>query len=347
MTIRRRSRLGAALLATLMLTSGCALRLQSFAGAGGADGETYRVSAVFDELTRLPIGGAVRVGQRDVGAVTAIETRDFHAIVHMTIQADTELPVNTRAELRLTSALGEQQVVLRAPGSSGEVLTDGAVIGASRTSAGPDVEQTLAVLGTLVNGAGLAQARTVLNEVTTALDGRAGKVPELLAQLDSALGTLADNRAAITSLIDSLHRLSGTLAGNKSTLEDALTRIEPAIEVLLTQKDEFLGLLGKVNSLAKTASGLLERTSGALVGTVRDLRPVLDDLRGIDGRLGSILTKLDRFADLMHQAVPGDYLLLDGTLDVPLTVAELLSPDLSGAQPDTGGIRELLRGGVR
>lgn len=334
-------------MAVLLFASGCSLRLQSVTDLGHGEGDTYRVSAVFAEVSRLSIGAAVRVGQQDVGTVTEIETRDYRAIVHMAIHDGTELPANTRAELQLRSALGDQQVVLRILEGSGEVLSGGAVIGPSRTSSGPDVEQTLAVVGSFVNGAGLEQARTVINEATKALDGRTGKIHDLLAQLDSTLGKLTDNRAAITSLIDSLHSVSGTLASNKSTLKNTVTHIEPAIEVLLSQRDDFRTLLGNVNSLAKTANALVERTGDAFRRTTHKLQPVLDDLRGVDGRLGSLLPKLNRFADLMHQAVPGDYLLLDGTLDVPLTVAELLSPDLSGDQPNTGGIGQLLRGGAR
>ena len=346
--MKRRSGLCLLLASLLVLTGGCAFSLQNTAGIGGVDGPSYRITAVFARLARLPVGGTVRVGQEQVGQVSSIETEDFRAIVHMRIKQGARLPAGTRARLELTSALGEQQVVLKLPTNrhTGAELSDGAVIPPRHTSAGPDVEPTLAAIGALVNGAGIAQARTIINEVSTALDGRAQEIHDLLGQLDTALGTLSEHSESVTSLIDSLHSLSGTLNNQRSTLEAAATRIKPAIDVLLSQRDEFLTLLGKVTSLARAADGLLKRTGDALTSTVHKLRPVLRNLRGIDGRLGSVLRKMRQFDELLQQAVPGDYLLLDGTLDVPLTVAELLTPDLSEPQRSAGGIRELLDGGT-
>ncbi|PXY30034.1 mammalian cell entry protein [Prauserella coralliicola] len=337
------------LLATAALASGCGLSLQNAAGISGAEGPVYRVTAEFTDAAGLPVGGTVQIGQATVGRVAEIRTEDYRAIVELDIQSDVELPANTRARLELTSALGEEFVVLEPPPRrDGPTLAQRPAIPLERTSRGPDVESTLAVVGTLLNGSGIDQVRTIVSEANTALGGRAGKVRGLLAELDTVLGSLDARSGELVSAIDSMHALSGQLAANRPTLERALTEIEPALRALLAERERFTALLGNVNSLGTAAQGLLDETGSAFTGQLARLRPVLDNLASLQGRLGPTLTSLQNFTVLLQDATPGDYLMLDGTLEVPLTIAEILNPDFGGAsQPVVGDLTALLEGGAR
>ncbi|MFD2395972.1 MCE family protein [Prauserella oleivorans] len=259
-----------------------------------------------------------------------------------------------RARLELTSALGDEYVVLEPPPGArgGATLADAATIPLERTSRGPDVEHTLAALGTLLTGSGIDQVRTIVSEVNTALGGRTGEVKRLVHDLDSVLGSLDRRSGEIVGVIDSMHALSRRLAEGTPALEAALTDIRPALQVLLDERERFTTLLGNVGSLGTAAQGLLDKTGTALTEQLDQLRPVLRDLESLDGKLGPTLTALKDFADLVQRATPGDYLNLDGTIDVPLTVAELLDPDLGAAAPATarpepGGLGDLLGGGAR
>ncbi|MFC4003552.1 MCE family protein [Prauserella oleivorans] len=343
----------AAVAAVTTLTAGCGLSLQNTASLGDT-GPTYRVTAVFSDVANLPLGGTVQVGQAVVGRVAGIRTEDFLAYVDLDITSDVDLPANTAARLELTSALGDEYVVLEPPPGArgGATLADAATIPLERTSRGPDVEHTLAALGTLLTGSGIDQVRTIVSEVNTALGGRTGEVKRLVHDLDSVLGSLDRRSGEIVGVIDSMHALSRRLAEGTPALEAALTDIRPALQVLLDERERFTTLLGNVGSLGTAAQGLLDKTGTALTEQLDQLRPVLRDLESLDGKLGPTLTALKDFADLVQRATPGDYLNLDGTIDVPLTVAELLDPDLGAAAPATarpepGGLGDLLGGGAR
>ncbi|WP_019809830.1 MCE family protein [Saccharomonospora halophila] len=310
-----------------VLTAGCGLErlsMQTLAGAGGTE-PVDRVTAVFTDVSRLHVGSPVRAGPVEVGRVSEIRTEDFRALVELDLHTEVALGPETTARLELVSTLGSRYVVLD-PGRETSPSADGHRIPPERTSPGPTIEDTLAAVGTLLNGSGLAQMRTLVTEADAALSGRGGTVRELLSELDSVLTTLDEHRGRIRELIDSVGAVSGRLADGTPTLEAALTEITPAVETLLAERDRFTDLLDTTASLGETVRGVLDETGDALTDQVDRLRPLLTDLADVGERLGGTLAGAREFVGLLRRAAPGDYLLLDGTLDVSRSIAEILDP---------------------
>lgn len=341
----------ALVLAAVVLTSSCGLSLQNAGFGTGAPGPSKRITAVFTDIGRLPLGGVVRAGQAEVGRVASIETRDFRAVVELDVDRGFTVPAGTRARLQLTSPLSEEYVMLELPDqrSAGPPLGDGDAIPLRHTTRGPDIEDTLAAVGALLNGSGIDQARTVVSELNTALQGRTDKVRGLLHELHSLLSSLDRRRGEIERVLASMHDVSQQMADNQPLLESAFNDIRPGIDALLRERDQFNELLDNTASLSSTANDLVQRTEASVTEQVRQLRPVLADLRGFDEDLGTTLGELQRFSRLFQQATPGDYVLFNGTLDVPGTLAELLNPQGRNQtrQPGRGPVRQLLEGGTR
>src|SRR5262245_36778528 len=128
----------------------------------------------------------------------------------MAIERSVRLPANAIASIGQTSLLGEKFVEVSAPPEQpGEgTLADGAVIPLSRTSRAAEVEEVLGALGLLLNGGGLAQIKTISEELTKALAGRESTVTDLLTRLDTFLAGLDAQKADIVHAIDALDRLS-------------------------------------------------------------------------------------------------------------------------------------------
>jgi phospholipid/cholesterol/gamma-HCH transport system substrate-binding protein len=328
-------------------TTSCGLSFQSMPVSRTADGPSYRITAMFDNAARLPLGGQVRVGQATVGRVHHVSTKNFQAAVELDISEQVRLPVGTTAKLELTAALGEQYVMLRPPTRAGAgELTDGSVIPITDTARGPDVEDTLAAMGTVLNGSGIDQARTIVAEVNAAIGGREQQLRDLVHRLDDILGSLDAHSADLDALLTSMDTFAAQASANRPLIEAALTKITPAIDVLLAQKDQFTGLLADVATLGVAADGVLDETGAALTEQLRQLQPVLDTLAGFSDRLGGTLSALHTFAGVFGKAVPGDYLNLDGTLDVSGTLVQLLT----GTAPiptSAGGAGAALSGGTR
>lgn len=333
------------LVACCCLLSGCALSFQNLPLGRNAPGPSYAITATFADASGLQLGGQVDVGQDMVGRISAITTKDFVADVTLNISKAVTLPKGTTAQLALTSALGEEYVVLRPPAvATSAILGDGATIPESDTSRGPDLEDTLAALGTVLNGSGLDQAKTIVTELNSTLGGHEQQARDLFARLDGVLTTLSQHSTDIDTVIDSMNSLSGELVAHQSTLDAALTSIAPAVNVLLAQRDQFSGLLTSVNNLAGSVNGVLATTGAAITTQLRQLQPILDSLDSFNSELGSTLTQLNTFHQLIDRATPGDYLLLDGTIDVPNTLLALLTGSTSVGAPT--GLTGLVPGGT-
>ncbi len=340
-----------AMLIAALLTSSCGLSLHNLPLGRAAEGDSYRVTAVFDDVSNLPIGGAVRVGQATVGKVNRLSTTDFKAYVVLDLDQDVPLSRDTAAHLELTSALGEQFVALQ-PGPDPQRLRAGDRLTA--TSRGPDLENTLAALGTVLGGSGLDQARTVVTELNTAIGGREQKVRDLMHRLDELLTEVDSHRAEFDTTIDALNRVSAQTAANTPLLESALRDLDPAVQTLLGQRGRFEQLLRQVTELGRSSDGVVREAGPAFTRQLDRLRPVLDSLAGFNGDLAGTLDQLRLFQQRLGGAIPGDYLNLDGTLDVAGTLVPLLTgqnPPLPPGSPTApvppGDAAGLLSGGAR
>ncbi|WP_163570254.1 MCE family protein [Fodinicola feengrottensis] len=175
----------------------------------------------------------------------------------------------------------------------------------------------------------------------------------LLGQLDSLLRSLDAHRNDINRTISALNSFAALGAQNQAALQAALTHITPALDVLLSQRTDFLTLLTSITQLSKTTTGLLSQTSAGLVERARQLRPVLTALAGFDSELGSTLMSLQTFQHLLEGSIPGDYLTMDadlsvsGTLESLITGGSRIAPSTATNAPPTGGVGQLLSGGVR
>ncbi|MCG6867303.1 MAG: outer membrane lipid asymmetry maintenance protein MlaD [Gammaproteobacteria bacterium] len=93
-------------------------------------GESYTLTARFDNIGGLKVRSPVTIGGVRVGRVSAIryDPEAFNAVVSLSIDADQDyLPVDTGASIYTSGLLGEQYISLE-PGAEAAVLKDGDVL---------------------------------------------------------------------------------------------------------------------------------------------------------------------------------------------------------------------------
>ena len=208
-------------LVTLFL-SACEASVYSLPLPGGPDvGEDpMTVKVEFADVLDLVPQSTVKVNDVSVGKVSAIDLEGYQALVTLEIQRDVDLPGNAVAELRQTSLLGEKFVELSAPdeGAIASRLEDGAVIPIERAGRNPEVEEVLGALSLLLNGGGVAQLKTITQELNLALEGREDSARSVLRNLRTFTGQLDENKTDIVDAIESLNRLA--LAAEKQLPDD-------------------------------------------------------------------------------------------------------------------------------
>ncbi len=329
----RAGRLAALACAGALALSGCDFDVYSLPLPGGADlgDDPYTVEVKFRDVLDLVPQSSVKVNDVTVGKVTGIAVEGYTASVTLALRDDVELPDNALAEIRQTSLLGEKFVSLKAPdtGVSTNRLSEGDVIGLDRSGRNPEVEEVLGAMSLLLNGGGVAQLKTISNELNKAFEGRESDVKSVLNQLDTFMSQLDENKQDIVQAIDSLNQLAISINKQRGSIELALDEMPQALASIDRQRDDLVKMLGALDELSDVGTRVIAQSKDATIASLRSLDPVLTKL----GDAGDSLPKAFQvfltypFVDEVVGRNPaqarnlhmGDYTNLSVQMDIDLT----------------------------
>ncbi|TDC64237.1 MCE family protein [Micromonospora sp. KC207] len=357
--IARLRQLAAGVLVAALLPAGCGLpEVTDLPLPGGEPaGAGYRVTVEFNDVLDLVPQAAVKVDDVTVGSVERISLAGWTARVTLRIDREVRLPANATAAVRQSSLLGEKYVTVAAPPTEPARgrLADGDVIPLVRTSRGAEVEEVLAALGLLLNGGGLAQLRTINQELAAALDGREPAVRDALRQLDTFIGGLERQKSDIVRAVEALDRLTGRLARQRQVVGDAVDSLAPGMTVLASQRAQLTSALTALGELGRVGTRVVKRSRDDTLASVRALQPILEQLV----RAGDDLPKsLDfmlsfPFPPNVTGAIVGDFVNLSVTADLDAAgilanlVAAAPAPPATARPPRSGASRPGGPGGPR
>lgn len=316
-----------------MFLSACDASVYSLPLPGGPDvgDDPMTVKVEFADVLDLVPQSTVKVNDVSVGKVTAIDLQGYQALVTMELRRDVDLPGNAVAELRQTSLLGEKFVQLSAPaeGAIADRLEDGEVIPIERAGRNPEVEEVLGALSLLLNGGGVAQLKTITQELNLALEGREDSARSVLRNLRTFTGQLDDNKADIVDAIESLNRLAIAAEKQLPTIDKALEELPSALDSINRQRDDLVEMLAALNDLSDVAVDVIAESKDATITSLKRLNPVLTQLAasGDDFTnafhvfltypfVDEVVGRDPQVARNLHM---GDYTNLSITLDVDLT----------------------------
>lgn len=316
-----------------MFLSACDASVYDLPLPGGPDvgDDPMTIKVEFADVLDLVPQSTVKVNDVSVGKVTDIDLEGYQALVTLQVRRDVELPDNAVAELRQTSLLGEKFVELSAPdqGASSNQLADGDTIPIERAGRNPEVEEVLGALSLLLNGGGVAQLKTITQELNSALDGREDSARSVLRQLRTFMGQVDDNKADIVDAIEQLNRLAIAAEKQLPTIDKALDELPSALESIDRQRDDLVEMLQALDTLSSVAVDVIARSKDSTITSLKRLNPVLTQLAasGDDFTnafhvfltypfVDEVVGRDPQVARNLHM---GDYTNLSITLDVDLT----------------------------
>lgn len=141
---------------------------------------------------------------------------------------------------------------------------------------------------------------------------------DLIARLDTFVGTLYRQRDNIIATIEELNRFSQRLGDEQRVLTRALDKIPPALDVLIRERPNFTTALNRLGQFSDTVSGLINDTQADLVTNLQNLEPTLRALADVGAEIGTALASLPTFPlsqNLIDRGVRGDYVNLFVTVD--------------------------------
>ncbi len=271
-----------AVLATTLMVSGCEFDVYKLPLPGGPDvgKNPMTIRVEFRDVLDLVPKSTVKVNDVSVGQVTDISLDGYTADVTLELRGDTELPDNAIAEIRQTSLLGEKFVSLRAPveGASSDLLSTGDVIPLESTGRNPEVEEVLGALSLLLNGGGVAQLKTIAQELNLALEGREDSAKSVLSQIRLFMKQLDTGKQDIVNAIDSLNDLALSVQAQQGTIDAALEELPSALTALDQQRGDLVKMLRALNRLSGVGVRVIKASKDATIQTFRQLDPVLTEL---------------------------------------------------------------------
>ena len=323
-----------------VVSSACDASVYDLPLPGGPDvgDDPMTIQVEFADVLDLVPQSTVKVDDVSVGRVSAIDLEGYRALVTLQVRRDVELPDNAVAELRQTSLLGEKFVELSAPekGASQNLLADGDTIPIERAGRNPEVEEVLGALSLLLNGGGVAQLKTITQELNKALSGREDSARSVLRQLREFTGQLDENKADIVDAIEKLNRLAVAAEKQLPTIDKALEELPSALDSINRQRDDLVEMLKALDQLSSVAVDVIDRSKDATITSLKRLDPVLTQLAAsgddFTNAFSVFLTYpfvdevVGRDPQVARNLHMGDYTNLSITLDVDLTAIPTTIP---------------------
>lgn len=254
-----------AVIAVMMLA---AFRAESLPLIGG--GNTYY--AEFSEAGGLGAGDDVRVAGIKVGEVKDVELDGNAVEVEMLIEDGVDLGSQTEAEIKIKTILGEMMVSLDSQGEESLEAGDGIPI--DRTTPPYDVVSAFSDLSTTTQEIDTKKLGKSFDTLADVME----EVPKELRGTLSGVARLSSNIAArdkqINKLLKNVDSLSGTLADRNDELITLFKDSSTLFDALAARRQAIHDILVSTRKLASEMEGLVDDTRA-------DLRPALNDLRGV------------------------------------------------------------------
>ena len=222
------------------------------------------VTVVLGNTGGLFEGSAVTYRGTKIGKVTDLTMTDEGAVARVTLRAGTEVPTDSRAQVRSLSPVGEQYLDFQPNTDRGPFLADGARLDAAYTDLPASLSSTVVAINRVLGQVDERKLRSVLRELSTGLNGTGDDVGRLVDQgdlllteldrvwpetrslirdSDRALAVVTDTEPELVRLGTSARRLAAFLRDHdrelRRTLTDAPEQLAQ-LEQLVVDADEVL-----------------------------------------------------------------------------------------------------------
>lgn len=246
---------------------------------GGADAKS--VSARFDRAVSIYKGSEVRVMGVRIGEVTAVVPDGDGVRVEMEYDGQYKIPADAKAAIVTPTLVADRFVQLAPAYTSGPVMADGAKIAQPDTGTPVELDRIYASLSQLTqalgpNGANKNGALSdLLDAGDKALAGNGQLGNQMLKNLSAAVDTFGNNSDELFQTVESMSKLTGTLAANDRFVSQFMGDLANVSGVLAGERDELQAALASLARAIGIVRTFVRDNKGALTREVRQLTKIL------------------------------------------------------------------------
>ncbi|BBY57141.1 MlaD family protein [Mycolicibacterium sarraceniae] len=320
---RRSIRIFCALLATLALslTAACSLDPTRLPVPGAyTPRHSYSIKIEFASVLNLPARAKVDSGGVQIGVLDRVQLEGTTAVTYVEIAGDTKLPVNTRAELRQATPLGDIYIALLPPDdTSGPILRNGDTIPMRNTAPADNVEDLLRSMSNLVAGGAIGTLQTTVVKVNKAFPQDPGELNRMQHTVAGVLNDLAANQDTIDRMLEGMENITSGFAANTQVFNRLVTEGPAKLQGLSAVTMAILNVVGTSKDVGKLGGDLINPIAGDLMQILSYITPMIHTMATADTTIPVIA---DKFVALLRYKLLGFF----GNGGPKYTITELHTP---------------------
>jgi phospholipid/cholesterol/gamma-HCH transport system substrate-binding protein len=249
------------------------------------NGPTHGYSATFTDASQLKPGDSVRVAGIRVGTVSAVALQsDNTVLVAFDADDDVALTTGSKAAVRYLNLVGDRYLELVIGPGSTSLLPAGSRIPADHTMPSLDLDLLLGGLKPVIRGLNPRDVNALAAALLQVFQGQGQTLQSLLSKTSSFTNDVADKNGALERLIDNLNTVVGTLAEQGSQFSGAIERLQRLVTDLSNDRDPIGDAIQALATGTASVADLLGAVRPPLAGTIDQLNrlaPLLDHGKGM------------------------------------------------------------------
>ncbi|HVV30334.1 MAG TPA: MlaD family protein [Mycobacteriales bacterium] len=210
----------------------------------------------------------------DVGIVKKVSLTDTGVVAQLQINDSVKVPRDARAEVRNTSAIGEQYVDLIPSTSSGPYLPHGGTILQANTSTPLPINTVLKNVNALVASVPSDALTTVVDELYTGLNGNAPALQRIVDAGQLLVHDANANIGPVTTLIQDAQLVLQTQQSVAPYLESYVSNLRSVTDQLVDSDADIRGVVAQTPSFANELSAFLDQVAPVLPSVLANLTSV-------------------------------------------------------------------------
>ncbi|MEU5844476.1 MCE family protein [Rhodococcus sp. NPDC047139] len=282
MTLEERNPLTIGIVAVVLI----AVALTATVGVSRIGLSSVRYEAEFAQAARISTGDAVTIAGVQVGTVEGARLAGDHVVVAMDIDKGVELGSDTVASIKLTTLLGSRYLELRPAGR--EPLDDNR-IPIENTVVPYDLQDVLADATTTFEQVDAEQLGETMNVLAGELDGVPELLPQVLQNIESLSGTLADRRRQIGSILEATASITTVVRSQQDSLAVLVRDGHAMLAELENRRNLVQRLLESTTRLVESLHSVVVEDRTHIDAMITDLNEFLESLANNDALLRNIL----------------------------------------------------------
>ncbi|OHV06102.1 MCE family protein [Mycobacterium talmoniae] len=254
-----------------------------------AAAHTYHAN--FVTASRLKSGQDVRIAGIPVGTVKSVELAPDHSVdVTFDVNKRYQLYTSTRALVRYENLVGDRYLEIASGPGDLRKLPPGGTIPREHTQPALDLDALLGGLRPVLKGLDGNKVNEISGAVIELLQGQGGALSQMLSSTSAFTQNLAARDQLIGDVIANLNTVLGTVDAKSAEFDSSVDQLQQLISGLAQGRDPIAGAIGPLASAETDLTDMLQKSRRPLQGVLENVRPLATEL---DQRQQDINAMLD------------------------------------------------------